>query len=113
MSGAMRGRAAAPGRGALVEVPACGEHVSADDRVQIRAEEFLAVALREQALAARRMPGAVPGVCTNCGERCLPSAVYCDADCRADHEARARVHARGGAARAVGPAMARQRSSLG
>lgn len=98
--------------GALVEGPPTGEHVSADDRVQIRAAEFLAVALRAQARAAQLAPEAQPGVCTNCGERCLPAAVYCDAECRADHEARV---SRGGreARGARQCATARQRKLLG
>ena len=47
-----------------------------------------------QALELRRRAalslGGVPGVCSNCGEQCLPCAVYCDAECREDHEARVR-----------------------
>ncbi len=52
------------------------------------------LALREQGLRAAAESTA--GVCTNCGERCRLPAVYCDADCRADHERRRRVLARQG-----------------
>jgi hypothetical protein len=40
----------------------------------------------------------VPGVCTNCGQACLPLAVYCDELCREDHEWRLRAAVRGGRA---------------
>ena len=38
----------------------------------------------------------VRGVCAECGDRCHPRAVYCDATCRADHELRMAVLARQG-----------------
>jgi len=64
------------------------ERLSADDMATRREEEFLAHArLAQQARAAG---GDVirQGVCSNCGLACQPQAVYCDADCRADHEQR-------------------------
>lgn len=61
---------------------------TADDQASDREVEFRELALLNQRLAAAREPRAVPGVCTNCSEPCLPLAVYCDADCRADHEHR-------------------------
>lgn len=70
--------------GAPDELPL--ERLSSDDDLATRREEeFRAAALRE---AARKVDQAEPGTCANCGEACLPQAVYCDADCRADHEAR-------------------------
>lgn len=71
------------------------ERLSADDMATRREEEFRAVALRlqRQAAIAADLPG---GVCANCGAQCLPQLRYCDADCRADHEARAAVLARQG-----------------
>lgn len=62
------------------------ERLSADDMATRREEEFRARALL-QAQASAPPPGR-PGVCTNCGARCLPLAVYCDEDCRADHQER-------------------------
>lgn len=62
-----------------------------------RAAETLERMLELQQELRRRAAlsvGGVPGVCTNCGQACLPCAVYCDEDCRADHEARQAVHAR-------------------
>lgn len=64
------------------------ERLSADDQATRRAEEFLAAALDVQRLRAAGGEVVQPGVCTNCGERCLPQAVYCDRECRADHERR-------------------------
>jgi hypothetical protein len=62
------------------------ERLSADDMATQREEQFLAAAL-----AAQRQAGAArlgtPGSCTWCRQACLPAAVFCDADCRADHEA--------------------------
>lgn len=75
------------------------ERLGQDDMATRREGEFLAAALRQQAERAAR-EGAAPGTCANCGEVCLPQTVYCDADCRADHEKRLRVQARqGGSAR--------------
>lgn len=71
------------------------ERLSADDLATRREEEFLAAALRRQASQAVQAPRAIGGVCMNCAERCLPPAVYCDEDCRADHEARVRARQRG------------------
>lgn len=64
------------------------ERLSADDQATLREAEFLAAAVRLQRLRAQRIHTAVPGRCSNCGTLCLPCAVYCYADCRADHEAR-------------------------
>jgi uncharacterized OB-fold protein len=72
---------------------------TADDQATDREVEFRELALLNQRLASAREPRAVPGVCTNCGERCLPLAVYCDPDCRDDHEHRLiRLAGRGAAA---------------
>lgn len=66
------------------------ERAKGDDLATRREEEFLQVALRDQARRAARQRG-TPGTCGNCGEACLPLAVYCDEDCRDDHEARLRM----------------------
>lgn len=68
------------------------ERLSDDDLATRREEEFRALALRQAAEAGAVR--ATPGSCANCGEACLPQAVYCDADCRADHERRLRVQGR-------------------
>ncbi len=72
------------------------ERLSADDLATVREAEFLADALRAQQLQAEREAAAPRGVCVNCGERCLPRAVYCDEDCKADHEARVAAQRRAG-----------------
>ena len=73
------------------------ERLSSDDDLATRREEeFRAAALRQ---AAQQAPRAEPGTCANCGEPCLPQAVYCDPECRNDHEARQRRAARQGLAR--------------
>ncbi len=63
------------------------ERLSADDMATRREAEFLAAALRVQAGRAAASAHSA-GVCGNCAEQCLPLAVYCDEDCRADHERR-------------------------
>mgnify|MGYP003342453073 FL=1 len=68
---------------------------SPDDMATRREEQFL-----QAALAAHRPgPGAPKGRCANCGASCMPLAVYCDPDCRADHEERLAAAARRGDAR--------------
>lgn len=64
-----------------------GERLSPDDMATRREEQFLAAALRAQAARTAAARG-VPGTCLNCGARCAEGVVYCDADCRADDEAR-------------------------
>jgi hypothetical protein len=66
------------------------ERLGPDDQATQREAEFLQRALLNQQLRAARQPSAVQGVCTNCLDTCHPLAVYCDEDCRADHEARLR-----------------------
>lgn len=79
----------------LVEVDPT-ERLSADDRASQAEAEFLADALLSRQALARKAPAVERGVCANCGETCLPRAVYCDADCRADHELRLAAEARAG-----------------
>ena len=76
------------------------ERLSEDDQASQREGEFLATAILNQRLKAGRQPPAKPGVCTNCLERCHPCAVYCDRDCRDDHEAFLAHLARNGRCRA-------------
>lgn len=75
------------------------ERLGPDDMATRREGEFLAAALRAQSQAAARdalAPATTPGICANCRAVCLPLAVYCDDECRADHEHRRRVLARQG-----------------
>lgn len=58
---------------------------SVDDMATMREEQFNAAAL---AAARRPVVPSAPGVCQNCGDRLASLAVYCDTDCRADHERR-------------------------
>ena len=63
------------------------ERLSADDQATQREGQFLAAALAAQARQAAK-PQHTPGTCANCMQQCLPLAVFCDEDCRADHEHR-------------------------
>lgn len=76
-----------------------GERLSADDAATRHESEFLNIALLQQRLRAGAGAVAEPGVCTNCGARCVTLAVYCDEDCRADHERRLMLDMRGGRGR--------------
>ena len=71
------------------------ERLSADDMATRREAEFLSRAMLNQQAEATRHVGR-PGTCSNCSSRCLPLAVYCDDDCRDDHQARLRREARTG-----------------
>lgn len=84
----------------LLEPLVAGERLSADDMASRREAEFLADALMAQQLRARGGALVQAGVCTNCAAACTVRAVYCDADCRRDHEGRLL-------------ALARQRTKLG
>jgi len=63
------------------------ERCSGDDLATVREQEFLQVSLANHRYGAEQS-SSTPGVCRNCGALCLPLAVYCDEDCRADHERR-------------------------
>ncbi len=62
------------------------ERLSADDLATRQEAEHLQAALAEQQRRARLELQVRRGVCASCGATCLPRAVYCDADCRDDHE---------------------------
>jgi len=83
--------------GSLTPASDPSERLSADDQATQREAQFLAAAVARQ---VQRAAGTrhVQGVCSNCGQRCLPLAVYCDGDCRADHEDRLQVLRRQGRA---------------
>jgi hypothetical protein len=85
-------------RRAIADAVDGAERLSADDQATQREGQFLAAALAAQHQQAARLRHA-PGVCANCQARCLPLAVFCDEDCRADHEHRQRVLQRQGRAR--------------
>lgn len=72
------------------------ERLGADDMVSVREAEFLHRALTA-AQAAMHQPALPRGRCGNCGEACAPTALYCDDDCRDDHQRRlaAQRHKRG------------------
>lgn len=76
------------------------ERLSADDQASRAEADFLASALLKVQRAGALRQG-VPGVCGNCGAKCLPLAVYCDADCRDDHQHRLGALARQGRAGGV------------
>ena len=74
-----------------------GERLGKDDQAAQVDSLFRAAAI---AAHGRRRAHAAgdgrPGLCLNCSERCMPSTVYCDPDCRSDHEARLAARARRG-----------------
>ncbi len=70
--------------------PDAADRLSADDQAARTTEQIHAGALLAQQLRAQGGAYIQRGMCANCSARCLPSAVYCDAECRADHEARVR-----------------------
>lgn len=70
------------------------ERMGPDDMATLRDEQHLQAALLRQRQAAQAMPGSQPGVCSNCGQACLPTAVYCDEDCREDHQYRLAVQSK-------------------
>jgi len=72
------------------------ERLSADDTATLREAEFLQAALAEQQLAASRCAPVERGRCANCAELLPPAWVYCDEDCRADHEDRLAAERRQG-----------------
>lgn len=74
------------------------DRLGPEDQAARAAALFLADAIVAQQMRAQRVVRASPGVCTNCGARCRLLAVYCDPECRSDHEARQAVRARQGTA---------------
>jgi len=80
----------------LIDPLPADERLSADDMATRAEAEHLADALLLQRVRAAGGDVYRRGVCSNCGAACHPAAVYCDADCRADHEGRLRVLARRG-----------------
>lgn len=84
-----------PPRLAPVDLLDGAQRLSADDMATAREAQFLASALAMQCRAGAQRQ-ATPGTCANCSEACLPLAVYCDAECRADDEQRQRVLQRQG-----------------
>lgn len=63
------------------------ERLNADDQAARAADWFLDEAMREH-LRKRGGEALQRGTCANCEEACAEQAIYCDADCRADHERR-------------------------
>jgi hypothetical protein len=72
------------------------ERLSADDLATVREAEFLEGALAAHQQRAQRSLHLPLGTCANCCEACMPTAFYCDDDCRDDHQARQRQSARVG-----------------
>ncbi|RZL38730.1 MAG: hypothetical protein EOP35_05165 [Rubrivivax sp.] len=75
------------------------ERLGAEDMAALHAEQLLNAAMLDHQRAAGAAQASAPGVCTNCGDECLPMAVYCDDDCRGDHEARVQTLRRQGLGR--------------
>lgn len=68
---------------------------SVDDQATQREAEFTAAAL---AAARRPVQPSAPGVCANCDAQLASLAIYCDPECRADHERRLTARRRVGRA---------------
>lgn len=75
------------------------ERLGADDMAVVHTEQLLNAAMLDHQRAAAAVEVSQPGVCTNCSGECLPGAVYCDDDCRRDHEHRLQTMRRQGARR--------------
>jgi hypothetical protein len=71
----------------LLDPLAPDERLSAEDMASRREEENRAAALDAQALRAQGGGLIVRGYCVWCQRICPPLAVYCDAECRSEHEA--------------------------
>jgi hypothetical protein len=74
-------------RRALLDPLAPDERLSAEDMASRREEEDRAAALAAQALRAGGGALIARGYCVWCQRVCPPLAVYCDKDCRSEHEA--------------------------
>lgn len=64
------------------------ERLGADDTATVREAEFLEVALCEHRAQVAKDGPVEHGLCANCGEQLPASWVYCDQDCKDDHEHR-------------------------
>lgn len=80
------------------DAAASGRLSSPDDVATEREAQFLAWSLAEQQRRAAAQAASTPGTCRYCGQAVASLAVYCDADCRADHEAEQRTLRRQGRA---------------
>lgn len=74
------------------------EVLNDEDMAAHRADEFLALAKLDHETRARGGAVILRGVCSFCDQACSPLAVYCDADCRDDHERELAALARAGRA---------------
>ena len=72
------------------------ERLGAEDMAALHAEQLQAAAMLDHQRAVAKSVASTPGVCSNCGDECHPLAIYCDDDCRGDHEARERTLKRQG-----------------
>ncbi len=75
------------------------ERLGAEDMAALHSEQLFSAAMLDHQRAAAKVAPSEPGVCTNCHEACLPRAIYCDDDCRRDHERRVQTQRRQGACR--------------
>jgi hypothetical protein len=91
----MTGRASLP----MIEPLLPDERLSQDDQAARREAEHLACAVAAQQRRAATAAHSTPGICSNCGEACAGLAVYCDLECRGEHETRLKRQARTGQGR--------------
>jgi hypothetical protein len=71
------------------------ERLGEDDLAALRDGQFTASAIAAQ-LARGAVRQSTPGRCLNCAAQILPPSIYCDDDCREDHEAREKIARRKG-----------------
>lgn len=75
------------------------ERLSAIDDHATRTELLQTAGAVDRVRLAAGARSGRPGVCGNCGAQLASLAVYCDSDCRADHERRQQAGRRTGAGR--------------
>lgn len=71
------------------------DRLGADDLATLRDGQFTASAIAAQ-LARGAVRQSTPGRCLNCQASIEAPAIYCDDDCRDDHEAREKIARRKG-----------------
>lgn len=85
--------------GPMGEAPESQDRLSSIDDHATRAEALQTAGAVDRVRTAATARIGKPGVCGNCDAQLASLAVYCDEDCRADHEHRQKAASRQRAAR--------------
>ena len=72
------------------------ERLSPDDTASLREAEFLEAALCGHRAKVEKAGAVANGECANCGQPLPSDWVYCDQDCKDDHEHRLVIERRQG-----------------